>query len=213
VVEAVDQSIDSLAELPRDEIAIWLGPWVSRYRRIARSVGHQPMLGDESLPTALSTDDGILPGAGGDPDSDAWAQLDSRLAIHVRQYLGSAAAIANGEFSLHEIDGYALHRVKRISASEHPLPVQPASTRSQGLRTMITNLLTLSLVGGLLACLWPARHYANGILVHPAFWLAAIGVMGFFVAPVPVAAAVVLTAVALPVFPTGPGGAKQNRAG
>jgi hypothetical protein len=213
VVEAVEQSIDSLAELPRDEIAIWLGPWVSRYRSIAQSVRHQPVLDDESLPTAIANDDVRLPVAGNDPDSDAWAELDARLAIHVSQYLATGAAVANGEFSLHEFDGYTLHRVKRISASEHPLPVQPASTRSQGLRTMITNLLTLALVGGLLACLWPARHYAAGILVHPAFWLAAIGVTGFFVAPVPVAAAVVLTAVALPVFPARPGRAKQNHAG
>ena len=67
---------------------------------------------------------------------------------------------------------------------------------------MLVNFLTLLLVGGLLASLWPLRHYSDKVLVHPAFWLAVIGLAGFFVAPIPVAAAVVLTAVALPVFPT-----------
>jgi hypothetical protein len=212
VVESVDQSIDSLAELPRDEIAIWLETWVSRYRRIAESVGHQPVLDNANPPTSLPGDGTMLALMGSD-DEGAWALLDSRLAIHVAQYRSGRGTIDRVEFSLHEFDGYALHRVKRLSASDHLLPVQPTSTQSQGLRTMITNLLTLALVGGLLACLWPVREYADGVLAHPAFWLAAMGVTGFFVAPVPVAAAVVLAAVALPAFPSRSGSAKQKSGG
>jgi hypothetical protein len=69
---------------------------------------------------------------------------------------------------------------------------------------MIVNGLTLLLVCGVLICLWPLRHRAESFLVHPAFWLGLVGVLGFVVAPIPVAAAIVLSAVALPAFPYKP---------
>ncbi len=208
IVESVEQSLDSLAERPKDEIAIWLAPWIVRYRQLAASVNHTAEL-DDSSPVRLSTDSasaGVPVSQSASIDiqqltaSLAWAELDSRLSLHVSGRLPTEP-IGEPLLSLSVADGYALNRVMKLSATNHAPPIEPPSFDDQGLRTIIVNCLTLMLVGGLLACLWPVRHSIDKIVVHPAFWLGLIGVLGLVVAPVPVAAAILLVAITLPVFP------------
>ena len=67
---------------------------------------------------------------------------------------------------------------------------------------MIVNGLTLAVIGGFLICLGPFRRYLVPVVGHPAFWLALVGIFGFAVAPIPVAGAILLVAVSLPVFPS-----------
>ncbi|MCG8651120.1 MAG: hypothetical protein MI861_14880 [Pirellulales bacterium] len=192
VVESVDQSFDSLAERPNDEIATWLSLWVARYLQIAATVDRHP-----DLTSAPLEDQPLLAENSGSP---TWEELDARLSVHVRQYL-SGDQRQPAALNLAQLEGYTLQYISKISASSPPASVEPVSTRGQGLRILIINGLTLLLVGGLLACLWPARRYAEAVVAHPAFWLGMTGAFGFVVAPLPVAAALILTAVALPAFP------------
>ncbi len=207
VVESVDHSIDSLAERPKDEIAIWLAPWVSRYRQIAASIHRTADLTIDSLQDESGVNsegfDSLSAPAPQSPMMLEWAALDNRLAMHIAQYLPDQRG-GRTLFHLSNLDGYSLRRVTKLSAANHAQAIQPTSTHGQGLRTMLINSLTLLLVGGLLACLWPARRYADAVIVHPAFWLGIMGVIGFIVAPIPVAAAIVFAAVALPAIPYKP---------
>lgn len=194
VVEAVEQSVDLLAELPKDEISIWLAPWVVRYRAIANSAGHFPNL--NVPPQGFGQFDRTF-----SPIEKQWADLDRRLSVQARQYLLDDPRNIDSMLRLHDISGYSLSKITRVSVNTRVPAILPATTSGDGLRTIIVNLLTLMLVAGLLACLWPFRRYVEAIVVHPAFWLGTMGLIGFAVAPIPVAAAVVFTAVTLPAIP------------
>ena len=201
VVESVDQSVDSLADRPSDEVGHWISAWVTRYRQIASSAGHLAALDSASVGDASETSQ--RPAAdspvGGDPKRH-WAALDRRLAFHLQEY-AIDESVRPSALSLPNLDGYVTRRISKISASTPAPPVEPATTNGRGLKTIIVNCLTLLLVAALLACLWPAQQLAHPWVVHPAFWLGLIGVVGVVVAPPAVAAAIVFAAVALPVFP------------
>jgi hypothetical protein len=77
-----------------------------------------------------------------------------------------------------------------------------ASGGNTGLRNLIVNGITLIVIMALLTCVGPLRRFIVPVVSHPAFWLALVGVFGFAVAPVPVAGAILLVAISLPVFPS-----------
>ena len=138
---------------------------------------------------------------------ERWQELDSRMAVFVQRFLGAdqpMVEIASEPFlfSVGGFDGFTPLRTIKLTAADRPRPIQPASANDRGLRTMIVNGLTLMVIGGFLVCLSPFRRFLLPIVGHPAFWLALIGIFGFAVAPIPVAGAILLVAVSLPVFPS-----------
>jgi len=79
--------------------------------------------------------------------------------------------------------------------------VKLASEKSSGLRNLIVNSITLAVIVALLSCVGSLQRFIVPVVRHPAFWLALVGIFGFAVAPVAVAGAILLVAIALPVFP------------
>jgi hypothetical protein len=224
VVEVVE-AVDMVAQRPRDEIAAWLKLWLARYQMIAARAGHA--VNFESRFESLGQEDSAPPGDVSDaagrqssPGHLQWKDLDSRMTFYVDRFLrddsvdsGSPASTSGPDdpetsdqdtfhFPVADFEGFVPHRVTRLSRASRPRPVQPVSSNRPGLRILLVNGLTLVLVAGLLACLRPLKRFALPVVVHPSFWLALMGIFGFAVAPIPVAGALVLVAVSLPVFPS-----------
>jgi hypothetical protein len=197
VVEAVE-AVSTVAERRQDEVAVWFDLWLARYQAIAASTGH--IVNFESEISIDST----------------WSVLDARMSSYAKRFSsegsgsvgsGSGSGSGNGYrnafiFGVSGFDGFVPERIMKLTAVNRPRAVQPVSSKDQGLRNLIVNLLTLILVGGVLVILRPIHRFAIPVVVHPAFWLGLMGIFGFAVAPVPVAAAIVLVAVSLPVFPS-----------
>ena len=190
VVEAVE-AVTSGAERPNSEVRVWFDLWLERYRSIARSAGH--IVNFESM---------------SEPNDSAWHALDARMLPFAKRFASNdSEAVQPGyrdafTFGVSNYDGFVPERVIKLSAVNRPRPVQPVSSNDQGLRSLIVNVLTLILVGGILMILRPIHRLVTPVVTHPAFWLGLMGIFGFAVAPVPVAAAIVLVAVSLPVFPS-----------
>ncbi len=196
VVQAVEV-VDQVAERPRDEVAVWFELWLARYRLIAASTGHLVNFDSETATF-----------------ESQWSVLDARMSPYVKRFSSEVSAPGSGKtqsgngnrdgviFGVSDFDGFVPERVTKLSAVDRPRAVQPVSSNDQGLRNLIVNLLTLILVGGVLVCLRPIHRLAIPVVVHPAFWLGLMGIFAFAVAPVPVAAAIILVAVSLPVFPS-----------
>ena len=208
VVEAVE-SLDMVAQRPRDEIAAWLRLWMTRYQMIADASDHRVEFESnvDSTDTMRADPFNLEFAQGLTIEEEAqWQELDSRLSVFNQRFLrgDSDRLVEAAEPFLFGVNGFAgfyPQRMARLSAVSLARPVQPASSSDRGLRNMIVNGLTLMVVGGCLICLGPFRQYLVPVFTHPAFWLALVGVFGFAVAPVPVAGAILLVAVALPVFP------------
>lgn len=130
-----------------------------------------------------------------------WRLLDDRIAVYIERYPVDPTPLSPAIFSVGDYDGYRLGNVSRLATTTRLPSIGLTSTNDVGLRNLMLNLLTLALVTGLLVCLRPFRRFAMPVVVHPAFWLALMGLFGFAVAPMPVAAAMLLCAVALPAFP------------
>ena len=194
VVEAVE-AVDTVAERPRDEIAVWFDLWLARYQSIAESAGH-------------------IVNFDADPSDSQWSALDARMSLFAQRFSSEDSAPESDHvepgnryrgalmFGISGFDGFLPERVTKLSAVSRPRAVQPVSSNHQGLRNLIVNVLTLILVGGVLVCLRPIRRLAIPVVVHPAFWLGLMGIFGLAVAPIPVAAALILVAATLPVFPS-----------
>ncbi|WP_186776081.1 hypothetical protein [Rubripirellula reticaptiva] len=226
-VESVEYGVDTIAERPTEEIAAWLAPWSARYARLARIAGHKPSFenGDRANPandlTLIGSESRSQPsgdGASSLPGTPLqqvarlasvtspnlvtqWELLDQRMADYVNRYMTDDTPAAKLTFDVSELDGFYASDVMSLSSANQPPSLQSVSTIDRGLRNLIMNLLTLALVTGLLVCLRPIRRFIMPVVVHPAFWLALMGVFGLFVAPVSVAIALLFVAIVVPAFP------------
>ncbi len=193
IVESVE-SIDRVAGQSEQEIGMLLELWRLRYQVVRAQV--QPELSTETIRAEWADIDlrlgqlflghGIELDTLSDPDSNT--QSLSNLAME-------------SLFGSFDISGFQVERITSLNANQSGHAVQPESSSDRGLKTLINHSLTLMLVIGILVCLIPLYRFAAPLTAHPAFWLASMGVFGFAIAPIGVAGAMVLLAIALPVFP------------
>ena len=206
VVESVEMAVDLLADRPSGEVASWLAPWVQRYFELSDAAGHVPDL--MGLPKSQG------PGSDneGDPQSRVegkdgnettyWESLDQRMAIYANQYLPGFAPVEKPMLGVADFDGFQLSSVRSIADANQSLVIDTSTMSDRRLRRLITKALTMLLVLGVLVCCRPLYGYVIPVAVHPAFWLGLLGLFSFCVAPPYVAAALILVAIALPVFPS-----------
>lgn len=200
IVDAVEAD-SKISERPREEVTAWLRLWVLRYQSIAKLVGHKTDFEVEIESLSDNAAERLKL-----PSNLQWRHLDSRLGEFVKRFLmdrdqNLSPPPDSFHFAVGQFEGYMIDHVTNLTAGNRPRAVQPISGNDLGLRNLMVNLLSVVLVCGVLICLKPLRGYAVPIVVHPAFWLGLLGLCSFAVAPAPVAAALVLVAVSLPVFP------------
>ena len=216
VVEAIDQSLDTLAERPANEVATWLLPWIARYRNIAASVNRPFHFFDRN-----AADDADDMGVGESPDrvnvmaelgqlknantadhDRLWRILDRRMRAHINRLLDDGHLNKIGEFDplfdAGNYNGYRLSDVTKITPAVSPRPIQSMSAGMHNLRQILINILTLAMVTGTLVIFKPFRSLLGRLATHPSFWLALVGCFGLLVAPIPVAIAVIVVALTLP---------------
>jgi hypothetical protein len=218
LAESVVKSVEAIEpERPREECAAWLRVWLNRYQLIANSVGREirfNVITEAAEPTEIGSDPDQI-GTSRDSALESWESLDARMSIYVKRFLpdqlnqprlsseiSDLQRTTDFQFAVSDFEGFETKQITVMAAGSRPQLVQPVSSNDRGLRNLLMNVLTLVLVSGVLVCLRPFQSYVFPIVVHPAFWLGLLGVFGFAVAPIPVAWALVLVAVALPVFPS-----------
>jgi hypothetical protein len=217
LAESVLDGMDAVGFIdrrPRDEVVAWLQLWFARYRMIAESVGHPVSFDTDG--DAESAGPTALPLVGDSVSEDEirltnplrWKRLDARMAAYVNRFLSDSSIRSLSDpssgmflFGVAGFRGFHTGLVRELDATQSPPSVLPISQGDQGIRSLIINALTLVLLGGLLICLRPMRRMISPVVNHPAFWIGMMGLFGFAVAPIPVAAALILVSVALPVFP------------
>ena len=208
VVESVE-SLDRLSQRPTAEIAAWLQLWLKRYWMIAEASGHAVRFTAE-VDSADSMLTSPFNRQYNQPitiaDQERWKELDTRMGVFVDRFLSKKEIreTRDARFFLFDVGGFGgfyPQTVVDLVANESVPTVKVASERDSGLRNLIVNSITLLVIIALLTCIGPLQRFVVPVVRHPAFWLALVGVFGFAVAPVPVAGAILLVAVALPVFP------------
>jgi hypothetical protein len=140
-------------------------------------------------------------------DQKRWKELDMRMGVFVDRFLSKKeiSETREAKFFLFDVGGFGgfyPQTVVDLGASDPVPTVQVASESDSGLRNLIVNSITLAVIIALLSCVGSWQRYVVPVVRHPAFWLALVGIFGFAVAPVPVAGAILLVAISLPVFPS-----------
>ncbi|WP_145419600.1 hypothetical protein [Planctomycetes bacterium K23_9] len=215
VVEAIDLSLDTLAERPADEVATWLLPWILRYNNIAQGAGKVKHV---SLPITdapeLSQDAQPLPSvvpsiqaSANNSAADAnWTVLAEKIRAFTQRFLTAEqmaeVPTTKPTFDAHHFDGYELSEIGQITPRVQPAPIEATSAGMHELRRTLANLLTLLMAGGFLFMLRPFQREIRGICHHPSFWLAVTGLLCLLVAPLPVALALLFVAITLAIVPT-----------
>tara|TARA_R110002049_G_scaffold305056_3_gene501087 strand:- start:32137 stop:39381 length:7245 start_codon:yes stop_codon:yes gene_type:complete len=209
VVSAVERSLDLLADRPADETETWFRPWANRYQAIATSQGRSVLWSkdpdDVSVDSANMTDQQ----AGIDSENNLgnqalsarrWQQLDRKMAEYASRFLSEPFAASQVRFGVGDFHGF--HAAKTVAMQPNaPVPaISQTTLRTQSVRLLIRDLLTIAMMVGLILLCWPVRFRLRKWIIHPACWLAMIGMVGLFVAPRPVAVAILVVAVSLPVL-------------
>ena len=209
VVESVE-SLNRLSQRPAAEIAAWLQLWLKRYWMIAESSGHTVRFTDQLDPKDISVTNVLE----AQPittvalaDQKRWKELDTRIGVFVDRFLTKQeiSETREAKFFLFDVGGFGgfyPHAVVELGVSDAVPTVEVASEIDSALRNLIVNSITLAVIIAFLSCVGPLQSYVSPVVRHPAFWLALVGLFGFAVAPVPVAGAILLVAISLPVFPS-----------
>jgi len=209
VVESVE-SLDRLSQRPAVEIAAWLQLWLKRYWMIAESSGHVVQFADEmgtNAPLLANNFELQLGATVTLADRKRWKELDTRMGVFVDRFLSKKeiSETREAKFFLFDVGGFGGFYPKTVvdlGVSDSVPTVQVESESDSGLRNLLVNSITLAVIIALLSCVGPLQRYVVPMVRHPAFWLALVGIFGFSVAPVPVAGAILLVAISLPVFPS-----------
>lgn len=151
---------------------------------------------DRFIPDWDSRSEAMVPRDEND-ELDAGSRQDNQEAFGYDRLVG-ADAVFSPDGSL----GYRLGHVMRLgSPSKTPL-VRSVSGGDGSLQNTLRNALSLALVTGFLACVYPWKRRLLPWIQHPALWLAVLGVVGLFVAPPYVAVSLIFVAISMPWFPT-----------
>ncbi len=209
VVDAIDQTLETLAERPKGEVVTWFLPWAARYHEISQSAGRTFDWRAVVDHRADSKND-VQQSSEGEPAvetilvsssvAESWDQLDRRVATIISRFLPEDFQWTEPLFAVNRFDGYTLTAVHKVSPATPVMSIQTMSSGMKDLRQFLANGLTLILVCGLLVLLWPLRRNVERVIVHPAVWMGLLGLFGLFVAPLPVAIAVIVLALALPLM-------------
>ncbi len=225
IVQMINDSSDILAERPTAESTTWIRPMIARYEDLAAEAGFPvewiltPKPGNEKstgnaaeaanpsvkvsslkeTPVKQSFLAGeVLPGLA------SWEKLNAEMLVHVKRYSSGSIDIPFLFSNRANLKGYQLQQIQRVDTQSVLSPVVPADPNETYLKTIITNVISLLAAIAILILLWPLKHYFGSITSYPAFWLCLVALCGFFVAPIPVAASLLLVAISAPALPRKP---------
>lgn len=193
IVDSIE-SIDLGSGQSRPEIAEQLLRWLARFGALRQQA---------DIPSATES------------IKSEWGKIESRLvlscqrqgmdpsdvATKIQAGQGNPANSRMSEFENSTFRGFRIDDITAMTMIDQPSIVKRVSSNERGLQTLIANGLTMVLTAGILLCLLPFYEYVAPVTAHPAFWLGLLGIFGFAIVPTYVAAALVLLAIALPVFP------------
>ncbi len=199
VLTALDDSRDSLANRPSEEVGAWLAPWLSRFRKLTPtalpSSDSDTPADSESTPSTRSA----APIATNETTPAVPSEMETRMTDYLNSVLG-ANEISTGETEPSPLVpiGWTIGQTETTPGAAANLPVaflhgaQPVAESQLRLAGML-------LLGLLFAvAVLQFRDRLQPLLASAAFWLFAIGLIGFILAPLPVAIAVCLVAVSAP---------------
>ncbi|WP_372715521.1 hypothetical protein [Novipirellula sp.] len=225
IVQMINDSSDILAERPTAESTTWIRPMIARYEDLAAEAGFPvewiltPKPGNENstgkaaeaanpsvkvsslqdTPAERSFLAGeVLPGLA------SWEKLNAEMLVHVKRYSSGSIDIPFLFSNRANLKGYQLQQIQRVDTQSVLSPVVPADPNETYLKSIITNVISLLAAIAILILLWPLKHYLGSITSYPAFWLCLVALCGFFVAPIPVAASLLLVAISAPALPRKP---------
>ena len=206
----IDRANDLLAERPTAEGKAWLQTILARYNQLMVEAGRTPVT-NVSQPQAFdgtvglsetqsreftiaSTHESDLAGLG------TWDDLDNAIRGRMKRYRTDN----DNRFLLMNplnLGTYQLRAIYTLDEDDPSPAISMVGHRETNLHQWIVNLITLFCGLVVAVLMWPLRRAIDPVVAHPAFWLGVIAVLGFYVAPLPVAAALLLVAISLPAFP------------
>ncbi|GAA5508539.1 hypothetical protein [Novipirellula caenicola] len=232
IVQMINDSSDILAERPTAESTTWIRPMIARYEDLATEAGFpvewiSPATSDDNEKEGASEEAGSaklkvasLPKTSDQqsfladeviPGLASWEKLNAEMLVHVKRYSSGSIEIPFLFSNRANLKGYRLQQIQRVGDQAVLSPFVPADPNETYLKAIITNTISLLAAIAILILLWPLKPYFNTVVSYPAFWLCLVAICGFFVAPIPVAASLLLVAISAPALPHKPFGRRMMR--
>ena len=223
IVQMINDSSDILAERPTAESTTWIRPMIARYEDLAAEAGYpvqwettaKPASGDTKTDTkeqpasasnqpaaaTNSTDPRSVAADERVSGSPSWLKLNAKMLVHVKRYSSGANDIPFLFSNRDNLKGYQLQQIQRMDEQNVLEPVVPADSSEAHLQSVIVNSISMLGAFAVVVLLWPLKRYVDPVTSYPAFWLSLVALCGFFVAPIPVAASLLLVAISAPALP------------
>ncbi|TWU43261.1 hypothetical protein Q31b_22990 [Novipirellula aureliae] len=179
----VIESADTLAERPTSETRLWLRPIVARYQELASEAGFPVDWQNASN------------------SESEWQLLHRQMRTHVDRYGVDPSETIPRLTSRSHFEGFVVNEIKPLTSQSRQSSVRPSDSDETQLWTLLIYAIAMLAVVALVVVFYPLRRFIDPVASHPAFWLSLLSLCGFFVAPPPIAASLLLVSISLPVFP------------
>ncbi|KLU03594.1 c-type cytochrome [Rhodopirellula islandica] len=231
-VRSIAAASDSLADRRDEEVAAWMKTWLQRYASISQSAGTRFDPTNASIEDSVSLERLSAELTNRPPESlFSWSEMESFLALQIQRYsanetdewwqLNEASKLGDGQWSFvltsQQPDRWIVD--SQYQSSEQSLPPQwstasPSSMTMQWAQHGMRFLLLLTSACLLIVLrLQPSRTRRNtpqanwvtniqDLMAHPATWIFGLGCIAMILAPIPLALALMVTAVMLSGFET-----------
>ena len=178
VLQVMETSRESLANRPRDEVSAWVVPWTQRFNKLVGG--------------SQGTDQ---------TDLDTENALVERMSEYLESVVGSAeAAKLDLEAAVPPVPGWNLVSTAWQADAAATLPAV-VTFRETKLKELGSYAIAITTLWGLITlAVWQFRVRLRRHLESPAVWLFMLGLVGFILAPVPVAVALCFIAVSAPML-------------
>ncbi|WDQ18615.1 PVC-type heme-binding CxxCH protein [Rhodopirellula sp. P2] len=231
-VRSIAAASDSLADRRDEEVAAWMKSWLQRYASISQSAGLRFDPTNASIEDSVSLERVSAELTNRPPESlFSWSEMESFLALQIQRYSANetddwwqrneASKLGDGQWSFvltsQKPDRWIVD--SQYQSSEQSLPPQwstPSSSpmtmqwAQHGMRfllllTSACLLIVLRLQPSRTRRDAPQANWVTNIqdlMAHPATWIFGLGCIAMILAPIPLALALMVTAVMLSGFET-----------
>ena len=194
ILAATEASLSRATDRSQDEVLRWIEPWHRRFESLlSKDLLIEPKTEDPAEPPSAEE---------GKADSEnPWSLLHVKWKDYLSRIVGELAFANDGDtLRMMPPAQWQVVAVASHDGSAETMPTIRVASGASELATTIRTLLMVVIAAGIAMLMWRARALIAPIASQPAAWLFATGLVSTLVAPVPVAIAICIVAVASPLL-------------
>ncbi|MDB4338705.1 hypothetical protein OAA19_01205 [Rubripirellula sp.] len=201
VVQSVE-AVDAVNQRPAEEVRAWLRIWFERYTDLSNAANRQKFtLSTESKKSKMGDVAKPL------RENLSWIDLDQRMAdyadrfrIEEQSQVGELQLSRQLTFPVQKFAGYESAVVWRMNEANVGRFLEDYTAENRGFVLPGLPIFLFVVWASILLLIQRNSKITYPVLKNPAFWMGILGLLCWAVAPIPLAATIVIMAITLPLL-------------